>query len=852
MALKNHITMKNFLLLFAFIFPTIIGTAQNFISDFMSFKESVVDIEYDGLNALYPRPYESYYKGYNLTPDFDDVLYLDSITQKLNLTTDELELLQDNHFFVTERLSYPNFGVAYHDIYSKDLPVFVSTDLILHGLHMSYSLLLKSFERNVMSSNIELVLKGIYDHLPEVYEQYGTEFYSNVQDVDLYVTTAYSLIKDEKQVYRYAEAETVEKVWNGINGLSSAKVPLFTTDDRIRKIDFSQFKVRGHYVYTKMDSLHGLKSLEPYFRTMMWLGRIDFFLSPPPSNPWEAEWTEEEILHMNQSAFILNEMIQQASNISLFRDNERIINYFVGLSDNITIDEYQSVLNDLNITGLSQLSDSATYKTYYDSLTTNDAYTQKIMGGIFLVDPDTTLPGVLPISYRLSGQRFIIDSEVLSNVVFDRIIYKNKKMIRLMPDPLDAMYCLGNSDALSLLEPEVETYKYGRNLANTRYLIDTKDDKFWNASLYNAWLTSIRALNPKENSDKAPFFMQTGAWHQQKLNTQLASYAQLRHDNLLYAKPSYTGGTGCSYPYGYVEPYPEFYATLADFATEVGQFLSTFDIDNWEITMAKNFFPNFSTIMNKLTLIAEKELKDEKLTAEQTDWLNQFLFEGGMSGEPPYNGWISSLFLEPFDIIKQDFITVDLHTQPTDSSAAEVGKVLHIGTGRINQGVFIIDQPATSTPTAYVGAFMSYYKKITKGYNRLTDQGWTDLVEGGELPERPTWAHSYLLNTSGKKQFAEIELPTTMLIESESVFLQQQKNEIQIYPNPVTDVLSIFCNGSKLVKPIRIVDATGKTVLQLNQITPDDAIDVSELKSGIYLLEFENRGARGFQKFLKE
>lgn len=36
---------------------------------------------------------------------------------------------------------------------------------------------------------------------------------------------------------------------------------------KVRQIDFSQMKPRGHYVKTR--------ELQKYFRTMMWLGRID-------------------------------------------------------------------------------------------------------------------------------------------------------------------------------------------------------------------------------------------------------------------------------------------------------------------------------------------------------------------------------------------------------------------------------------------------------------------------------------------------------------------------------------------------------------------------------------------------
>ena|GEM_PF-5275499 len=44
------------------------------------------------------------------------------------------------------------------------------------------------------------------------------------------------------------------------------------------------------------------------------------------------------------------------------------------------------------------------------------------------------------------------------------------------------------------------------------------------------------------------------------------SWAQLRHDTLLYAKPSYTSGAVCELPDAAVDPYPEFWAAIASYA----------------------------------------------------------------------------------------------------------------------------------------------------------------------------------------------------------------------------------------------------------------------------------------------
>src|SRR6185436_1491987 len=63
-----------------------------------------------------------------------------------------------------------------------------------------------------------------------------------------------------------------------------------------------------------------------------------------------------------------------------------------------------------------------------------------------------------------------------------------------------------------------------------------------------------------------PAVARTEAWGRRVLNTQLASWAQLRHDTILYVKQSYTTGAACEFPEAYVDPYPAFYARLAAYA----------------------------------------------------------------------------------------------------------------------------------------------------------------------------------------------------------------------------------------------------------------------------------------------
>ena len=61
-----------------------------------------------------------------------------------------------------------------------------------------------------------------------------------------------------------------------------------------------------------------------------------------------------------------------------------------------------------------------------------------------------------PALFQLFGQRFLLDSYVLSHVVYDSISFQGRKVKRQMPLGLDAMAALGNDEATRLLRPELE------------------------------------------------------------------------------------------------------------------------------------------------------------------------------------------------------------------------------------------------------------------------------------------------------------------------------------------------------------------------------------------------------------
>ncbi|RPI41124.1 MAG: DUF3160 domain-containing protein, partial [Bacteroidetes bacterium] len=497
----------------------------------------------------------------------------------------------------------------------SDLPLFLSSDFILNSLHISYDAILQTIEWQFLEPNLLELLHAMYDHFPVVAAQYRSDsrFDDAAGDVDLYISVALSLAEDEKILPRYGSVEKYDEVMNAAAAEQMVEMELFTSG-RNRKIDFSQFTPRGHYnkeIYTT----GGTITLEKYFRAMMWLGRIDFLLTAPPENPWEPDWTPEELLRMQLGALLLNEVLYDCGELDNLRKHEEIITFMVGPDDNLTPEELKD-LSDHTLSGAGNLFDETTFGLFMEKLNASDDYGQKIMSNFFYVDPMTDDPGNLPVSFKMLGQKFLVDSYVFSEVVFDRIIYQGEKIWRPMPDPLDAMAALGNEDALTLLEQELDNYKYASNLAGLRYLVNSYDEDFWEQSLYNTWLGALRSLNPPSSAAGLPYFMQTTAWHHEKLNTQLTSWAQLRHDNILYGKQSYTGGTSCSFPVTYVEPYPDLYHRLKVFAQNASGFFD--GVFSGEMLPVKtaiiDYYDRYGEIMEMLEGIASRELQQVPLT----------------------------------------------------------------------------------------------------------------------------------------------------------------------------------------------------------------------------------------------
>ena len=622
----------------------------------------------------------------------------------LSLTSNEQEALRTRGFVLTDRKRFPSFGYGYQTIYTEDLPVYVSADSIMYAIHKSFDAILKTAEYGALVPALDRMLgamqaalkAGGASELPAVARQ----------DVDLYVAVARSLLTDQLTPLSLGgDATEAKRLFDAAKAASgTARVALFGIE---RDVDFSQFKPRGHYTEDAQ--------LERYFRATMWLGRIDFRLI-------ETQPDHSQLFHRRQleGAYVVRALMNQAA-VDDWKMIDGAIGAFVGEPDNMTLLQLDNLLADLGLSSAAELG-KRTDQEIAQAIVDGGYGTQRIASHIMM---SGLAEGTMPLSstFLLLGQRYVVDSHVFSNVVYDRV--KRGTVSRMMPNPLDVGFAaLHNDNAGLLLAPELTKFDYAPDLASMRILTDAHPTSFWEANLYNHWLAALRTLSPtpdvaNPSAVGLPRVAGTEPWSRRLLSTQLASWAELRHDTILYAKQSYTAAASCEYPDAYVEPYPDLFARLAAFATRGAELLGGVKLPGRFIG---DYFMQLREVVTRLERMAKEQRTGALHSAEDLAFINHLTVQnrGGCGGPPTLDGWYAKLFFNPGDALEADPIIADVHTQPTDESGNLVGKVLHVGAGAPRTMVVSIE--SCSGPRAYVGLVSSYFETVTDGFERLTDE----------------------------------------------------------------------------------------------------------------------------------
>ncbi|MCD6351663.1 MAG: DUF3160 domain-containing protein, partial [Armatimonadetes bacterium] len=269
----------------------------------------------------------------------------------------------------------------------------------------------------------------------------------------------------------------------------------------------------------------------------------------------------------------------------------------------------------------------------------------------------------------------------------------------------------------------------------TRYFEQLEEGK-WRSNLYWGWLYSLQPLL-QPRGEGYPTFMQSEQWLDKELSTSLASWAELRHDTVLYAKQSgaEAGGEAEMIGRGYVEPYPEVFARLAWLTWRSRQVLEQLDMLPESLADA---YKRFEDVLLFLKGVAEKELTNTPRTADEYRRIQYFggelerltlrVVEGGEQATNWYQ--IKSVADRNMACI------ADVHTFR--------GMVLEAGVGPAYRIYVVVPHPEGGLQIARGGCF-SYWEFHWPAADRLTDEKWQELLRSGQAPPQPEWTGSFLV-----------------------------------------------------------------------------------------------------------
>jgi len=645
--------------------------------------------------------------------------FMDQVASAYAMDDDATAALNRNGFVVLDNGSSATHPQLYMDIYVRDLPVFITADSIMYAVHKSYDEMLKQLEEDALIDALDSLLDGAAAGLAQVCGGMSGPLLDACGDIDIYLTVAKSLLGGSVVDGLYPQtAAARDEILAGVSALRPEQIQMFGRPYPcpLCRYDFSQFKPRGHY--------NDSTELQQYFRSMIWLGRT----------PMNLTMFDRDLI----ASVVLLQSVVRGDVMQLWQKIDHAIAVFVGNSDNLTPIGFVGIIEDLGLNvDFVTLADRAGH--IRERMAAYGVPGSRILSQIMMMDVMSSEPTAIPAEFQLLGQRFVIDSYVFSNVVYDRITWQDTKPERFMPDPLDVAFVLGYDQALELLESEIETYNYGGNLNVLRTMVSEYDQDFWTESMYNAWLGGIAQLAVDQTAASYPAAARTAAWALRSMQAGLASWAELRHDTILYVKQSYTG-EACEYPDGYVEPNPGFFDAMKTFAVQSKEMLSTvqFPQNQYAVNRADYWFDKLALACDNLAAIARAQLDGMPRTSDQTEFIKSTVVNEGMCGGPGYTGWYADLFYDAqTDAFDFKPTVADVHTDPNSTD------VLHVATGGANPMVVVVELPGG--PRAFVGPVSSYYQFRESGFGRLTDAEWLEryTAAGGFMP-RPDWAGQFV------------------------------------------------------------------------------------------------------------
>ena len=608
-------------------------------------------------------------------------------------------------------------------------PYFLTVDAAYHALHITFNDLLEALEsayfRPILAHLVETVSDkvGYYAAVSA-----GQPIAEDAALAEAYLGVGLHLLEPDQELDPVLEARIIpqiEQIMRYQGRERSVLMPGFEDD-------YGAYRPVGHYA--------GKPELEQYFRAMTWFGRVPFKFKDAENPDFKPSRAPLLITLALREAVVDYQPAYQ-----IWSSLYEITDFMVGPSDDPGPVELNALMEQVYgpTPGLGDLADDGKWQRFLER--TNELAAPQINSTF----ASFSFTQAAERDWRFMGQRFTPDGFIFQNLIFDKV--GTVQQPRKFPTGLDAAAAFGSQPAWETLVASGETKyaNYAEQMSLVQKIIKEQPEAQWLNRFYTAWLYAFPPnVAPKEAG--YPPYMRTDAWGYKDVNAMLGSWAELKHDTVLYAKmPEMLGGGGppMSGPApAYVEPNPDVFYRLAYAAQTLADGVRPLQ-EHWfnmgweqaapgEESFQYNagayleHLAGLSAHLNQFGDIAARELQGEPLTPEDYEVIQscleykECLDHGLYTNNPPEQ--------EPIPVIAA-------------VSGAE-DRVLEVGVGHLNR--IYVAVPLEGKLQIAQGGVFSYYEFTQPRSDRLTDQAWGERLEKGQAAV-PTWAGAFL-KTGGK------------------------------------------------------------------------------------------------------
>ena len=557
------------------------------------------------------------------------------------------EIKNSGYFKVDYDVMKQPFGIYENNQY-LGRNSFVTTDSVVHLYHIIYLGMMEDMEQNALKQKLMALSKNCLDNaLSDYKEAKGEEKDVLMRNAALFLCAVDLLeaeydgeVPSEVRDLADKELENIKSEGNAVSNITG------------NEIDYSQFKVRGNY--TKNENL------KKYFRVnMLYSQELVKLENPDKTINLDA---------VKQAMLISRAMLKDETSFKLWQDIYKPISFLVENTEDTTpIDIYKSVSKITKDNSVEAILEKNVVNAVADDIANKeDPKIKPDSGKVFAFLP----------------QRAVVDNTWLQNLVDT-----DPKSKRPVVSGVDLMALLGNSLAERLTltnEDNLKWDKFKEKYEETKAMVDARTDKEEKANIYRTWLWVLKAFN-NEYGEGYPDFMRSEKWQYKDLNTALASWAQLKHDTILYAKQfgAECGGDEPTDLRHYVEPNVNLYRRVKYLVGLTMDADEKYSLLNYE---QKARLKDFDDMLEFLIKVSIEELKDETTSDEDNERLKVI------------GGEMENIFIA----FNKDDSGEEFEIPPVDRDTANVADIQMIGSN-------VVDKPEGSFLEVGSGRFSEIY-----------------------------------------------------------------------------------------------------------------------------------------------